>query len=161
MEALVLPQTRIDKSAIKAWKITGFLIGLLVYVIPGFTSIFYFTEGSPLWITLTALSIALLVHIVLIFVMPQVRWNRWRYDVSEDAVDLYRGIIMRTRTVVSINRIQHVDTKQGPIYRQLGLSSISISTAATTHEIPALNDETAAQLRTLISELVRKVKEDV
>ncbi len=161
MEELVLPQTRIDKSAIKAWKITGFLSGLLTYLMPAFTSIFYFKEGAPIWITLTALLIALVVHLILIFVLPQVRWNRWRYDVSEDAVDLFRGIVMRTRTVVPINRIQHVDTKQGPIYRRFGLSSISISTAATTHEIPALDDETAARVRTLISELVRKVKEDV
>ena len=161
MESLVLPQTRIDKNAIKAWKITGFLNGLLTYLLPAFTSIFYFKEGAPVWITLTALLIAVLVHLVLIFVLPKVRWNRWRYDVSEDAVDLFRGIIMRTRTVIPINRIQHVDTRQGPVYRQFGLSTISISTAATTHEIPALDDETEAQVMTLISELVRQVKEDV
>lgn len=49
----------------------------------------------------------------------------------------------------------------GPIYRKYGLSSISLSTAATTHEIPALDENTASELREIISDLVRKVKEDV
>ena len=104
---------------------------------------------------------AFLVHILLIFIFPKVRWSRWRYDVNEQGVDMYRGIIILKRTIVPVNRIQHVDTKQGPVYRKFGLSSISISTAATTHEIPALDDETAERLRGMISELVRKVKEDV
>ncbi|RNC79338.1 MAG: hypothetical protein ED557_14740 [Balneola sp.] len=161
LEQLELPLTRIDRNAIKAWRITGFFTGLLLYLIPGFTSIFYFKEDSPLWITLVAIVLALSIHILLTVVFPKVRWNRWSYDVSEQAVDLHRGIIIQTRTVVPINRIQHVDTKKGPIYRRFGLSSISISTAATTHEIPALDDNTASEMRTLISELVRKVKEDV
>ena len=105
--------------------------------------------------------IAFIIHLSLIFVFPKIRWRRWRYSVSERGIDMYRGIIVHKRTIVPINRVQHVDTKQGPIYRKYGLSSISLSTAATTHEIPALDDETANHLRSLISELVRQAKEDV
>ena len=157
-----LPETRIHENAIKAWKISTFLYGFLIYLIPGFFY-FLFTSGAPIsWlIPAIAAPVALSLHLVLIFVFPKVRWKRWRYDVGEKGIDMHRGIIIRKRTMVPINRVQHVDTKQGPIYRKYGLSCISMSTAATTHEIPALDDQTAAQLRGLIAELVRKVKDDV
>ena len=105
--------------------------------------------------------IVVTLHLLMTIIFPKIRWKRWRYEVDEKGVDLQRGIIITKRTIIPINRIQHVDTEQGPIYRKYGLSSISLSTAATTHEIPALDDETANALRNMISELVRKVKEDV
>ena len=35
-------------------------------------------------------------------------------------------------------RVQHVDTEQGPILKKYDLATITISSAATTHTIPAL-----------------------
>jgi Uncharacterized conserved protein len=58
-------------------------------------------------------------------------------------------------------RVQHVDTEQGPLLRHFGLSTVSISTAAGTHKIPALSDNVASSLRDAISELARVVDEDV
>ena len=53
------------------------------------------------------------------------------------------GILIVRRVLIPAGRIQNVDTAQGPVYRHFGLSSVTITTAATTHEIPALDDETA------------------
>lgn len=155
------PGTRIDEKAIKAWRITSILYGLLLYPIPGFLYFMHVMGDMPILAPIGAAFLAFCIYILIVVLFPKIRWNRWTYDVNEQGVDMLRGIIVRKRTMVPMNRVQHVDTKQGPIYRKFGLSSISISTAATTHEIPALDDETAAQLRGLISELVRKVKEDV
>ena len=157
-----LPESRIHQNAIKAWKISAVLYGLFLYAIPGFFYFLYAMDGGPSWhVPALIAPAAIVLHLLLIFVFPKIRWKRWRYSVSEQGIDMYRGIIVHKRTMVPINRVQHVDTKQGPIYRKYGLSSISLSTAATTHEIPALDDETANHLRSLISELVRQAKEDV
>ncbi len=159
-----LPATRIHEDSIKAWKLSGLIFGSFIYVVPGLLYLFYSLsiEGSVSFLLPGLVApVAFILHMLIAFVFPKIRWKRWRYEVSEKGIDLQRGIIVTKRTVVPINRVQHVDTKQGPIYRKYGLSSISLSTAATTHEIPALDDETANSLRTLISELVRKVKEDV
>lgn len=137
------------------------MFGLMLYAVPAVLYLFHQYDDLPLITPIIAGPAAFFVHLFLIFVFPRIRWSRWRYDVTEQGVDMYRGIFVLKRTVVPVNRIQHVDTKQGPIYRKFGLSSISISTAATTHEIPALDDETAAHLRAMISDLVRKAKEDV
>jgi hypothetical protein len=156
-----LPDKRIDENAIKAWKITAAIWSAFLFVIPGGLYAIYEFGDLPVIYPIIAGPVSVLLYTIIVFVLPKFRWKRWYYDVDEQAVDMLRGIIFRKRTLVPVNRIQHVDTKQGPIYRKFGLSSINISTAATTHEIPALDEETATQLRNNISELVRRVKEDV
>lgn len=157
-----LPPSRIHENAIRAWKLSAAVFGLLLYLVPAFFYLLYSVDTSvSILVPMITAPVTFIVHLLMIFVFPRIRWKRWRYSVTELGVDMYRGILIRKRTIVPINRVQHVDTKQGPIYRKYGLSSISLSTAATTHEIPALDDETANRLRTLISELVRNVKEDV
>ena len=157
-----LPSLRIHENSIKAWKLTGFIWGWSLYLLPAFLIYLTITEENfnP-WYILISMVIVVSLHLLMTIIFPKIRWKRWRYEVDEKGVDLQRGIIITKRTIIPINRIQHVDTEQGPIYRKYGLSSISLSTAATTHEIPALDDETANVLRNMISELIRKVKEDV
>lgn len=157
-----IPETRIDKKAIKAWRLSALIFGLFFFV-PGGAYVPISLEVNkfdPLILFFFVLP-GLLLYLIVTVVIPNLRWQRWRYDVNEDAIDLHRGFIFKKRTVVPINRVQHVDTNQGPIYRKYGLSSVKISTAATTHEIPALGDETATDVRNKISHLVRQVKEDV
>ncbi len=157
-----IPVNRIDKKAIKAWRLNAFIFGLFWFAPAGVYILVTLNQGSfNTAIFLLFIVPALTVYLLTGFVYPKIRWQRWRYEVNEDAIDLYRGFIFKTRTVVPINRIQHVDTSQGPIYRKYSLSSVKVSTAATTHEIPALDDEMAADVRNKISQLVRQVKEDV
>lgn len=157
-----LPSTRIHRNAIKAWKLTAFLWGFALYIIPGFLYFLFTVEDSVSFLfPVISAPLTFMGHLFLTLYLPIIRWKRWSYDVNDRGVDMQRGIIILKRTIIPINRVQHVDTKQGPIYRKYGLSSISLSTAATTHEIPALDEETANSLRELISDLVRKVKEDV
>lgn len=159
--SIELPQTRIDENAINAWRISAILFGLLLYLIPGLLYYLSTVDAVSILVPIIVAPLSVIIHVAIVMLFPRIRWKRWHYDVNEMGVDMYRGIIIHKRTLVPVNRIQHVDTKQGPIYKKFGLSSISISTAATTHEIPALDDETANRLRNLITELVRKVSEDV
>lgn len=165
------PSTRIHKNAIKAWTVNAILFGLFWYIPPAFYAGIAISQNEIMdkawysgvdWLLFAILFITSLTFYLLTGVLlPKIRWQRWKYDVSEKEVDMLRGIIIKKRTLVPINRVQHVDTRQGPVYRKFGLSSVTISTAATTHEIPALDDETADELRNTISTLVRKVKDDV
>jgi len=165
------PATRIHRNAIKAWRVNALLYGILwfapliIYTALAFN---YNLDSSRPWYFgidwLVFSPIALLSVICYLLtglILPKIRWRRWKYDVSEKEVDMLRGIIIKKRTLVPINRVQHVDTRQGPVYRKFGLSSVTISTVATTHEIPALDDETANDLRSTISTLVQRVKDDV
>lgn len=112
---------------------------------------------------LTAADIALSIAAVVIFafIIPPIRYARWRYEISDDFLEIMTGIIWKKRTVIPFIRVQNTDTKQGPLMRMFGLSSVTVSTAAGEHEIPGLDVQVADDLRNRAAELARVAREDV
>ena len=74
---------------------------------------------------------------------------------------MQHGVFVIERTLVPMVRVQHVDTTQGPLLRKYQLATIYISTAATRHEIPAIDLQEAEELRHSISALARVAEDDV
>lgn len=104
---------------------------------------------------------ALLITIFLIVIIPKVRWKEWFYHIDENEIELQNGVVILQQTLVPLNRVQHVDTRQGPVLGNYDLADVVISTAATKHKIPALDTETAEQVRKQISAFARKARQDV
>ena len=88
----------------------------------------------------------------LVGVAPDLRWRRWRYEIRPDEVDLQRGILWISRTLVPLARIQHVDTRQRPLQRRFGLSTVVFYTAAGPNQIPELSTPVAAEVRDRIAD---------
>ncbi|CDQ40916.1 MULTISPECIES: PH domain-containing protein [Virgibacillus] len=155
------PKHTIAQDAIKVWRITEaiffgilIIIGIAAFII---SMLFDFT----IWYSIIGLVVIIVLAYIAIQYLPALRWRRWRYEVFDQEIYIQHGIIIVSRTLVPMIRVQHVDTKQGPILKRYGLASVTISTAATTHEIPALLEEDASVLRDRISELARVDEEDV
>lgn len=110
-------------------------------------------------VVIAALYVAALV--LWLVVLPPIRYARWRYQLSEEYLDIARGIIWRKRFIVPFIRVQNTDTRQGPILRAFGLASVTVATAAGEHVIPGLTMEEAEQLRDKAAELARLAQEDV
>ncbi|WP_034763081.1 PH domain-containing protein [Rossellomorea vietnamensis] len=155
------PQKRISPMALKVWKIYGVLESLIVAALAvGAIVLTYIFDWSH-WVTIIAVGVVILFTYLFVFLLPTIKWKRWRYEVREQEIELQRGILIVKRTLVPMVRVQHVDTVQGPILKRYGLSTITISTAANVHEIPALDMEEADELRNSISQLARVAEEDV
>ena len=90
---------------------------------------------------------------------PELRWRRWRWEVREQEIDIRRGTVAVTRTLVPMLRVQHVDTKRDLLQQALGLATVVFHTAAGANEIPALTVAEAAQVRDRIAELARTADE--
>ena len=150
------PQKRISPMALKVWKIYGVLESLIVAALAvGAIVLTYIFDWSH-WVTVIAVGVVILFTYLFVFLLPTIKWKRWRYEVREQEIELQRGILIVNRTLVP-----HVDTVQGPILKRYGLSTITISTAANVHEIPALDMEEADELRNSISQLARVAEDDV
>jgi len=155
------PTQEIDPNAVKAWRMTGGMASVFWWVVPVIYGFIALSGSLPKWGTWVLAIFFVILTILQATVIPLIRWRRWRYQIDEHEIYLKHGIFIITRTLIPVNRIQHVDTRQGPIYRSLNLSSVTITTAATTHEIPALNDEIADEVRNKISNLAREADQDV
>ncbi len=155
------PDQKIDPKAIPAWRITGGLGSLFWWFIPVVYGFFALGGVVERWPVLVLTALVITNTILQASIIPSIRWRRWSYQIDKHEIYLKYGIFIIRRTLIPVNRIQHVDTRQGPILRSFDLSSVTITTAATTHEIPALNDEVADEVRNRISELARAADEDV
>ena len=122
--------------------------GFASWALPRFGGVSFFVGVLPV---LAVLALAVFV----VGVAPGLRWRRWRYEIRLDEVDLQRGILWITRTLVPLARIQHVDTRQGPLQRRFGLSTVIFYTAAGPNQIPELSTPVAAQARDRIAALTR------
>ncbi len=107
-----------------------------------------------------ATGVVLALSLTWAIVSPSIRYEQWRFEIREDEVDLLHGLIVKTRQIVPMSRIQHVDTTRGPIQRRYGLASVVFYTAAGGMTIPELSDERAASVRDQIAALA-KVHDDL
>ena len=150
------PAERLDPRAMTLWRITGFLNMLPLLVVAGIASLALLRFGGvPLFVGVLPVIAVLALTGLVVGVAPGVRWRRWRYEIQPDEVDLQHGILWISRTLVPLARIQHVDTRQGPLQRRFGLSTVVFYTAAGPNQIPELSTPVAEEARDRIAELTR------
>ncbi|PIC86444.1 hypothetical protein CSV72_08830 [Sporosarcina sp. P20a] len=155
------PSNQISRKGLTVWRLYGTIQSVIILAIAvglGFLSYFF---DWPIWIMIVVTIVVLLHAFLSIYLFPKIRWQRWRYEVREAEIELQHGLFIVNRTLIPMVRVQHVDTAEGPILRKYGLASITISTAATNHSIPALVTEEADELRNRISTFARVAKDDV
>jgi uncharacterized protein len=83
-------------------------------------------------------------------VVPPLSYRAWGFALRDRDLYLRRGVLFRTTSIVPHARIQHVDTRHGPIDRWLGLASVVVFTAGSQGAIiaiPALDAPEADSVR--------------
>ena len=161
-----LPKYQLDPKMKNVWRINDtlslFLIFLLLFV--PFLIAWVFEGQSEAWLGIVLIIIAALFVLGLVFflaILPPIRFMRWRYELFDTYLDIAHGIIWKKRIIIPFIRVQNTDTRQGPIMRAFGLSSVTVSTAAGEHVIPGLDVSVADALRDKAAELARIAQEDV
>ena len=139
----------LDPRVRRLWWVSGAL-GLLPLVVAAAVVLAVFDSPlrmlAPLVVLLAAVGAA---------VGPPLRYARWRYAVRDDDLWVRQGVVWVTVTVVPFSRLQFVDTRQGPLDRALGLSSLVVHTAAvgSSTTIPGLAVDEAEQLRERLADV--------
>jgi membrane protein YdbS with pleckstrin-like domain len=150
------PKQKLDPRAKLLWRVTGALQAVPVLAGGVFGSyVLHASADAALYLAVLPVLGALALAVLLVGVLPTLLWLRWRYEIRPLEVDLQRGLVRVTRTLVPMARVQHVDTRRGPLQRRLGLSTVVFYTAAGPNEIPQLAEKTAAEVRDRIAELTQ------
>ncbi|SDX09501.1 hypothetical protein SAMN05444487_11033 [Marininema mesophilum] len=145
------PKQQISNDAIKVWRIAetiafiSILSILLILLCLGHYYEWNRWIGYILYFFLVTSPIYSIISIVFV---PIYRQKTWRYDVDEKYIQLrYGGVWEKTHLIIPMVKVQFVNTNQGPLLRKFGLSTITIGTMASEHEIPALPEKIAIELR--------------
>ncbi|WP_020616293.1 PH domain-containing protein [Paenibacillus daejeonensis] len=155
------PKQRIDASALKAWMLSGWISTVFYAAIVAGVIYLGLRFDWPVWVAVVVTLLAVAQSVLEILIWPRLKYRQWRYEILDEEIQLQYGILFRHRTLIPMVRVQHVDTKQGPILRKFGLATVTFSTAAGSHEIPALSEGSAEQVRRQIANLARLSDEEI
>lgn len=123
----------------------GLPVGFLLLVTLGFAAGF----GGWMWLAPAA---AVLLGIVLVGVLPTLRYRRWRWRMTDRALELSHGVLFRQVRALPYFRIQHIDVEHGPLDRGLGLARLDVHTASVTATLPGLPADAAPRVRAALLE---------
>ena len=152
------PKNMIDSHVLTLWRIRGcfnslpLVIVALVYNF--FIQIMPNTALPDAGIYIT-IGLALIGGYVFIYVVPTLTYQAWRIDYNKDEIDFVSGILIKRRITIPIIRVQNVESSIGPLAKKMGLMSLTISTAATSHKLPELPEEEALEVQKRIRRLIR------
>lgn len=161
-QGITLPDQRISKKAVVVWRISStiaHIITLLVLCTVLFLHWYYDWANWIGYITYVITGLIILQAIYKIFIYPIYMQKTWRYRVDDEYIQIKHGAIEHVHLLIPMVKVLHVSTSQGPILRKFGLSTITIGTTASSHEIPALPVDEAEDLREKIA-MLAKVTED-
>ncbi|MEC8424087.1 MAG: PH domain-containing protein [Myxococcota bacterium] len=148
------PDQQLDSSTITLWRLQR-LVRLALFNLPvavalggGASTLLGLPAGVAVGGGLVSLSLLMLVA------WPPLEYRHWRYAVRDHDLLVQHGVLFRRWSSIPLNRIQHVDTRQGPMERMLGLSRLLVYTASGVSadgSIPGLTQAVAEQLRDELS----------
>ncbi len=147
-EPAQVPDERMDPRVELLWQINAAL-GWVVWIGLATAGLFLL-ERSPAW----ALIVSFLAVLYVMHVPPR-RYRHFTFRVGPADVRVAHGWLWRTESVVLHSRIQHVDTRQGPVERMMGLATVVVFTAGSVGAMVAIPGLAAARAETLRDELVR------
>ena len=145
---------QVHPRAVTLWRL-GRLLRLLIVGLP--VSIVVATAvGARLGFSagLVVAGAMLTVQFMSALAWPSLQYEHLRYSVREHDLLVQRGVIFRHWSSVPHDRIQHVDTRQGPLERALGLATVAVYTASGVSAdsmIPGLAEAEANALRDRLS----------
>ena len=99
-----------------------------------------------------------LLGLLAVIVIPDRVFRRLRYGLTERLMQVVRGWLFHTDTIVPVVRVQHLDVTRGPLDKMFGTATLIVHTAGTHNSVvtvPGLAPERAAEIRDIIREHIR------
>ena len=99
-----------------------------------------------------------LLAVLAIVIIPQRRFARLRYRLTDRMLHSVHGWMFHVDTLVPFVRVQHLDVTRGPLDKMFGTASLVVHTAGTHNSIVTVHglaSDRAAEIRDVIREHVR------
>ncbi len=157
---------RLNKKAI-ACMYTATAISCIIISIICWT-VFFLVKNETIPLTgATGRRIAMIICVIVFIaelletcISPYFRYQRYRYSLTDEEVQIKEGYIFLQHTIVPISRLHKINIQAGPLDRLYGLAQVEITTAGGDITIKFLEKEKAEQiadkLKTRINHIVEQ-----
>jgi len=133
-------------------------LGVMVYLIRNFRalatlliSFIAVAAAAPIFWTIVGFSIVPLM--ILFALLAYWQYRNFTFHIEDDKLIIHKGVLVKDRKSVPIERIQSIQVTKNVIQRLLGLVALKVDTAGSRGnelEIPALERDRADALRNLL-----------
>ena len=97
---------------------------------------------------------------IFLMVRPQLYYRFYRYVITDDRIDTRQGVIIRSHTVVPIERVHQVEVVRGPINGLFGLANVTVTTAGGVATIKFLEESVAESIVNGLNNMINKIVRD-
>lgn len=149
----------LDKKSINVMRINALIVGLIAIIIISIIGYLCLTNIKDEILKSIIIIILVIIFVILlldIFIFPRIRYNRYKYLVNDERIEVKKGLFLITRSIIQIKRIQKIEISDGPIDRKFNLANVNIYTAAGMVDIKFLNKEEAESISEEINSLLKK-----
>ena len=142
------PVSKLDPRVVAVWRWSVALWGAGAAVVAAVVGwILHHTYGW--WPLVSVVAVSVTAAVVSVWKGPPAVWAAWSYRLTNDSLELARGVLFREHSVIPWSRVQHVDISHGPLDRRFGLAQLQIHTASgkSDAKLPGLDADEAERLR--------------
>lgn len=144
---------KLSKKAISCMFVAGIVQFAIVGAMIGVGMFF----GRNHWWILAAGGIILGLDFVYVLISPKVRYERYRFILNEEEIDVIEGFIFTERKIVPIERLHKIAVMKGPIDRAFGLAKVVVTTAGGDVTVRFMEDDKADQIATSLKNRINKI----
>ncbi|MFB8116472.1 PH domain-containing protein [Streptomyces sp. NPDC056465] len=111
---------------------------------------------------LSAAAVVAAAGLLCAVVLPPWWFRTHRWEVTEEAVYVSTGLLLREWRIAPMSRIQTVDTVRGPLEQLFGLATVTVTTASAKGalRIEGLAHRTAAELAERLTRITQDTPGD-
>jgi len=149
----------LDKKGITVMRINALIVGVISLIITGIVATPLYLEIENIFIKLIIILITLIILIFIslnVLLFPVIRYNRYKYLITDERIEVKKGLFLITTSIIQIKRIQKIELSNGPIDRKFNLSNVNIFTAAGVVDIKFLNNKEAREISDKVNQLLKE-----
>lgn len=140
----------------------GYAILYVIYLIMIYGVHWVVDSKYPEYLELITYILIIISILVLIYILiaPPIYYRHYRYMITNEKIDIRRGILILRRILVPIERIHQVEITRGPINNAFGLADIEITTAGGVVVLEYLDRQEAEHIADALNDFVRSMIKD-
>lgn len=86
------------------------------------------------------------IDFLYVLISPKIRYERYRYRLTEEELEVRKGLIVIKTEIVPIERLHKIEVTSGPLFRAFHLKEVLATTAGGDIQISYLSDEIADEI---------------
>ena len=105
-------------------------------------------------------AVLLIYAAVSMLVEPYFRYNRYRYSINEECIDIREGYLFVKRNIVPIERLHKLEISKGPIDQIFHVAKVTVTTAGGDVTLRFLEEEKAEKIAENLQKRINEIVKD-